>query len=265
MGGASVRAKARPAKAAARPKPKAAATPKPAARPKASAAATPKAKAAVRPKAKVAARPKAKAATTPRAKVVAKVSAGAPPSIGLDRYLDDGGGLRQHELPTVDVPSGRLAVGDPFAARGHVLARAVRPGRYPVTVVTATADDAERALAAFVRLAAGAIARWEPAAAEGDGAAAYAVDAAAGAFADARAFAAMLDERAGFPTASFAALEAQLLGEHYVPAWGWGSYQPGGAGSCVAFLTGGADRCPCWWGLDADGAPTILLTELAPP
>ncbi len=255
MRGAQARAKARPApskRAAAKPKATTSAS-----KPKAAA----KQKAASKPKSVT--KP-----TRPR-----PTPATAPPSglARLDAYLVDGGqlgdvALHLHDLPALHLPSGQLVVGDPFAARGQSLARALPPGAYPVTLVVGDFPDAARAVAAFVRLGDRPVARWEPAAAA-DGTTDYAIDAAAGAFADARAFAAMVDERAGFPTASFAALERQLLTEHYAPAWGWASYQPSpvAVGTCVAFLAGGADRCPCWWGLDDAGAPTLLLTELAPP
>lgn len=264
MRGAQARAKARPAPAKrAAAKPKAVSETKPAATPKRATVAV-KRKAATNPKGPP--KPKASAKTGARPTRATPAASGPP---RLDAYLVDGGrlgdvALHLHDLPAVHVPSGLLVVGDPFAARGQTLVRALRPGAYPVTLVVGDFPDAPRAVAAFVRLGHRPVARWEPAAAD-DGATDYAIDAAAGAFADERAFAAMIDERAGFPTASFAALERQLLTEHYVPAWGWASYQPSpvAAGTCVAFLAGGADRCPCWWGLDDAGAPTLVLTELA--
>lgn len=274
MRGAQARAKARPApakRAAAKPKAvsktTSAATPK-----RATAAAKPKAAAKPTASSKPTAASKPGPRPTPKPRPTRAQPAapsGPPGPTRLDAYLVDGGrldgvALHLHDLPAVHLPSGQLVVGDPFAARGQTLARALRPGAYPVTLVVGDFPDAARAVAAFVRLGHRPVARWEPAAAD-DGATDYAIDAAAAAFADARAFAAMVDERAGFPTASFAALERQLLTEHYVPAWGWASYQPSpiAAGTCVAFLAGGADRCPCWWGLDDAGAPTLVLTELA--
>lgn len=184
-----------------------------------------------------------------------------------------------HPLPALHVPSGKIVTCDPFTAEGCTLAREVPAGTYPVTVAVATFPHSpngkdegdQRVAAAFLRLGDGEVARWQPAdptdppAAPRDPAApGYRIDALTGAFADARAFDAITREPPYWPTPSYAALEPQLLGEHFTPTWSWAAYQPepGSPGNCVAFTSGwGPGTYRSYWGLDAAGTPAVLLTD----
>ena len=187
----------------------------------------------------------------------------------LDRLLRAGERFGEielvvHDLPALQVPSGQIVVGDPVAAEGQALARRVAPGAYPVALSVAHIGHEHRVAAAVVRLAERPVARWEAALADDGAAAAVTATAAAAAFVDAAAFRAIVDERPGFPTPSYRALERQLLTEHYAPAWGWAAYQPTSTtGNCVAFAcdAGGPDA-PAWWGLDEAGAAVALVLDL---
>ena len=121
--------------------------------------------------------------------------------------------------------------------------------------------------AVFVKVAATAPVRWEPAAFADEPAVAdpaYASDSGAGCFMDARLQAALADEPSTWPTASFRALARQLLDEHHVATWGWAPYQPEvtAPATCVAFLGSSAPVRRSYWGLDESGAVACLLTDL---
>ena len=70
-------------------------------------------------------------------------------------------------------------------------------------------------------------------------------------------------EPSTFPTASYRALDRQLIEQHHLPTWGWAIYpEPPTAAGCVAFLGGSGSTRRSYWGLDADGAVACLLTDL---
>ena len=218
------------------------------------------------------------------AKVTKATAPARPPIIGIPspaaaraRLLVDGqrfgaATLALQPLEPLRLTSGVVVACDPLEVHGPAFGRRLEPGSYDVIAAVATYPEkhgpGEQLVAAvFVKIAATTPVRWEPAAFadEPDGIdPAYATDSGAGCFMDARLQAALAAEPSTFPTASFRALERQLLDEHHVATWGWATYQPEATApaTCVAFLGGGTSVRRSYWGLDERGAVACLLTDL---
>lgn len=246
---------------------------------------SPKTKAAsaqAKTSAKTSAKAKALAWSKPRATEGVAI---APPVLGIPapddrraRLLVEGerfgpATLSLQPLGPLRLPSGVIVACDPFAVHGPAFGRRLRPGSYDVVAAVASYPGkhgpGEQILAAvIVKVSPAAPARWEPATFVADDeaapdAAGYVADSGVGCFMDAKLQTALAAAPTTWPSASDRALEHQLLDEHYVPTWGWASYQPDGvAPNCVAFLGGGAPTRCSYWGLDEAGAVACLLTDL---
>ena len=201
----------------------------------------------------------------------------ASPAAARHRLLVDGerfgdATLSLRPLAPLRLTSGSIVTCDPFEVTGPPLGRRMRPGTHDVVAAVATYPGkhgpGEQLLAAVtVRFSDTAPVAWEPAwFADARDAAdpSYPTSSGAGCFMDARVQAALAEERPTFPTASYRALERQLLDEHHVPTWGWATYAPEASApaTCVAFLGGATDSRRSYWGLDERGGIVCLLTDL---
>jgi hypothetical protein len=178
-----------------------------------------------------------------------------------------GGTVEPRPAGAVSVPSGRIVVCDPATGvpGTRPLARAVPPGRYPVTISVGTLAvvGERRVAAAMVRFSARPIARWEAAAADGDDPATlktgqyfgYGVDAGVACFADAGTI-----ERLTFEDWELAVVPALRAAD---PALLCGAAEiVVDGGDLVAFTSGAGDGLyASFWGLDADGQPVVLVTD----
>ena len=190
--------------------------------------------------------------------------AGFEPLFEAGRRFEKGS-VEPRPAGTLAVPSGRIAVGDPASGICRALVRAVPPGRYPVSISVATLEEPadRRVAAAMVRFSARPIARWEPALAEGDDPATlqpgqffgYGVDAGIACFIDAEVAPAIdfdFWEQRIVPTILRSDPKA-LCASAEVKAED---------ANVVAFTSGAGDGVyASFWGLDAGGAPVVLVTE----
>lgn len=193
------------------------------------------------------------------------------PVVAMDAAELQSRGIARRELGEVELPSGRIVGCDPLTfADMAPFARAVPPGRYPATV---WAEDRDGQLGDVgllaTRVSDAPVATWELALREGQDAKALkdgeffgmAVDAGMVALADAETMKAAEfrhDETAEkedsyFDDVDEAAFEnrAALL----TPV-------PGEPGNMAICNSGGDGYFPCLWGLDAQGAPVVLVADL---
>ncbi len=207
-----------------------------------------------------------------------------PPVVGVSspptaraRLLVDGARfgaatLAMQPLPALRLASGVIVACDPFEVTGPAFARRVAAGDHPVFAAVATyprkrGPGEQRLAAVIVRFSDSEPSRWEPAAFVDDPAApdpAYISATGAGCFMDVRLQAQLAAEPSSWPTASYRALERQLLVEHHASTWGWATYQPVAESpdNCLAFLSVGGAVRRSYWGLDDRDQVACLLTDL---
>lgn len=169
-------------------------------------------------------------------------------------------------LGQLQVPSGRLVVGDPATTDLTepliALARQAPTGVFPVEVAVACFGSDLRVACARVRFRADEPATvWEVAGFEGgpsdsgDSVPAYGVDAGMACFFDARACAGA-DHSEEITEAWLAAVE-----QNSVPTWAWHVAELGGA-NIVMFSSGWGDGLySSYWGLDDSGRIVELVTD----
>lgn len=179
------------------------------------------------------------------------------------RFVDaDGATLatRVVTIGTLALPSGSVAVGDPFTGLAAMTGPngPLPPGAYPVDVCVVTyPNHDQRVAAARLRLRDVPAKRWVEAV-HGAG-----VDAGTAAFADG-------DDVGRMETQAASDALAKALAANYVHTYSTALLElDGGGGNVCAFSSGIGDGVyAAWWGLDEAGAPVALcldfdlLTEL---
>lgn len=180
--------------------------------------------------------------------------------------------LKLHTLGELVLPTGRIVACDPFLVSGEEepFTRSVAPGRYPVLVNVASAEDDSRVAYAILRFADRPPVRWEMALlseqemetlgeSEFFG---YGVDAGTGCFMDAAA-APLLGARATEEN-EYNGDFIEEMEKTYVHTWSWGSFvlDPATGANVVAFSSGWGDGSyPSFWGFDESGAVACLVTD----
>lgn len=180
--------------------------------------------------------------------------------------------IEHRDIGSLQLPSGRIVASDPMVdLQLPPFARQVTPGRYAVHLALAHVqrNNDERIAAAWLRFAEGDVAVWEVALLEGQrpskspaDTAAYGVDSGTGSFFSAEAAAFSAD------TTDLSESLADAMDATYRPTRSWASLELGEeAGvplNLVSFSSGWGDGgYTSWWGLDANGAPLLLLTDFA--
>jgi len=193
--------------------------------------------------------------------------------IGLDDRALSERGIRRVAMGLLEVPTGALVVADPLVQPDRPpLVRTVAPGRYAVVAYEA---EGRTAVASLV-LSDAPVARWELALIDGQDMAKLArdeyfgfpVDAGLGSIMDKAASELMLRresaERAKAGSGHFDyynnVLAAELPGDGAEHIF----HQPiaGNPANAAIFGSGWGDGFyPAIWGLDAEGAPTVLVTD----
>lgn len=187
----------------------------------------------------------------------------------LTQLLSDTAELTTHDGPSrlecrvmgsLELPTGRIVACDPLlGADDLTLGRTVPPGAYPVGVSDITLPDGdERIAAAWLRFGATTPVRWEPATWSTRPKAknpAYAVDSGMGAFYSAEASTALASALdSGFDDQVYAALESGGTDTALLPV-------PGVDGLNVAIFSTGDGIYGSYWGFDAAGEVTCLITD----
>ncbi|GAB1343711.1 DUF4241 domain-containing protein [Gemmatimonas sp.] len=180
--------------------------------------------------------------------------------------------IAHRHIGSLHLPSGRIVASDPMVdLQLPAFARRVTPGRYPVHIAIAQVqrNHDERIAAAWLRFGDGPVAVWEVAMLEGQrpsksptDTAAYGVDSGTGSFFSAEA------ATLGGDVPDFSEMLADAMDTTYRPTRSWASLElDQGAGvplNVVSFSSGWGDGgYASWWGLDATGAPLLLLTDFA--
>jgi hypothetical protein len=181
--------------------------------------------------------------------------------------------LRCRRIAELVVTSGKVVACDPFTGQDADAFRGeIAPGRYPVVLCLAgfLAEGDERVACALLRIGGGRCARWEvaasPSQASGELRAGYIfgypVASGTGCFMDADA-AGALTARLRKDTGYAEQLIAQMARAH-APGRAWLDMPIDGAtgANLVAFSSGFGDGFyPSYWGRDADGRITGLVTD----
>lgn len=165
------------------------------------------------------------------------------------RHLDLGRiEMSVRELGSLQLPTGRLVVCDPFTSNfDSVLSEPTPIGTFPVEVALAKFGTDERVACARVRFSSAPAVRWER-----DGAA-FAVGAGTACF---------LDASAGFPTED-AMVDAWIAGCNatQVETWSWHA-GPLGEANVVMFSSGFGDGAyVSYRGFDAEGQVVEIVTD----
>jgi hypothetical protein len=183
------------------------------------------------------------------------------PAVGTDVGP---GRLECRVIGDLNLPSGRIVACDPMVEPDlPPFAETVPPGRWPVGVTIAHAQDDQRIAAAWIRVSAAEPVRWTPAQRAGRPqreSPAYGVDSGTGGFVSAEGalvFAAQVDDE------SVEAFQSALEAE-YVPTREWAVVPIAGTDglNIAAFSSGlGDGSYESFWGYGADGAIVCLLTD----
>ncbi len=188
------------------------------------------------------------------------------PTPGLDRREATGCRIEIRELARLALPTGRVVACAPFLPPLEPFDRSVPPDEYPVFASLARiqprrAGGGRRIVAALgIRLTPSSPVAWEVAR-RTDARDEYDVEDATGAFMDASVAGRLARDEAERERSLDALADA--LDDHASPDWTWGVVPCGtGAGALVASKSGFGDGAYLsWWGLDAKGRPSLLLTD----
>jgi hypothetical protein len=167
----------------------------------------------------------------------------------------------EHAIGTVEVPSGRLVACDPLVIEvaPAPFARTLAPRTYPVRLGRADGDLAYAVLVVSEARVVG----WEHAQRIGERpqvlaprAPGFDVDASTGAYLDVQTAELLFRER--FEDGRLLLDRLYDAGYRDGP---WAEASIDGAPRLVAFGTGGDGRFASYWGLDAQGEPSVLVTD----
>ena len=177
------------------------------------------------------------------------------------------------------LPTGRIVASDAFLLSTEPFSTTVAPGRYPVSVLSATDDRGlgSDVAAAMLRLAPGDPVSWQTALVAGQDVTTlepgtffgYPVDSGTGSFASPEAVERVKDEpaydaySARFQAAMFPTPDARTSSVDLV-------VDPATGANVIGFPSGFGDGgYASWFGLDAAGQPVVLITDFgivaAPP
>jgi hypothetical protein len=181
----------------------------------------------------------------------------------------DGSAARITAWPLADVSltSGEVVACDAAILDELPFERRVTPGRYPLTLLIAKIKDDERVAFAVLRFSAQPVLQWELAIKPGqdrttlkpDQIFGYGVDSGTGAFADAKAIAAIVDDPEAMQ--KFVNDCGDEMQKCYRHTRSW-AVAEGESGSIAAFSSGYGDGFyASYFGLDAAGAPAVLVTD----
>jgi hypothetical protein len=175
--------------------------------------------------------------------------------------------LTAWQLADVALPSGAIVACDGAILDESPFERRVPPGRYPLTLLVANLNDDERVAFALLRFSTQSVVQWELAIRRGqdrnalkpDQIFGYGVDSGTGAFADAKAIDAIVDDPEAMQR--FVDDTGGEMQKSYRDTRSW-SVAEGEFGSIAAFSSGYGDGFfASYFGLDAAGAPVALVTD----
>lgn len=175
--------------------------------------------------------------------------------------------LTAWQLADVFLPSGEIVACDGAILDELPFEWRVPPGRYPLTLLIATIKDDERVAFAFVRFNAQPVVQWELATKPGQDRSTlkagqifgYGVDSGTGAFADAKAIAAIVDDPEAMQRFVDDCGDEMQKCYRHTRSW---AVAEGEFGSIAAFSSGYGDGFyASYFGLDASGAPAALVTD----
>ena len=171
------------------------------------------------------------------------------------------------QLADLSLPSGEIVACDGAILDEQPFERRVPPGRYPLTLVVARLNDDERVAFAILRFSAQPVAQWELATKPGqdrstlksDQIFGYGVDSGTGAFADAQAIEAIVDDPEAMQKFVDDCGDEMQKSYRHTRSW---AVAEGESGSIAAFSSGYGDGSyASYFGLDAAGAAAALVTD----